>query len=95
MAGSARTASEPLDAELLPQRPHVALRTDVVLRQDHVAVGTDNHGGPDRAFADLAVHQLLAPGAVREGHSVVFVREKGERERMFRGKGGQGLPGVG
>ena len=46
-------------------------------------------------FADLAVHQLLAPGPVREGHGVVLVGEQGEGQRMLGGEGRQGLGGVG
>ena len=45
---------------------------------DHLSVGTDHHGGPDRAFHFLAVHHFFAPRIVVRHHLLIGVGEQYE-----------------
>ena len=67
------------------------------LREDpgDLALGVDDEGGAQHAHVLLAVHRLLAPGAVLLGDRVVGVGEQGEAEVVFAGELGDRLDLVG
>ena len=96
-AGEQRGVRRPalLDAQRFLQRRHVALGLDLVLRQLHLALGVQHHRGADDALRDLALDQLLAPGAVGQCDSVVLVGQEREGQGEVAGEVGQGFGGVG
>ena len=84
-----------VDAESLPQSPHVTRRLDVVLRQSHRTVRVNDDGRADDAHVGTSIVLLFTPRTVGLENLVIRVGCEREGERLLLGKALEGSHRVG